>query len=122
MMVMAIMMTVAMTMSMVLSAQYWGQLRYELRHLTFASNYTVQVYNTDEHFLMYSEPANVTFRTLESCLEATDYDYNLCRTSQSSPSWSVAPLSRWCLYGWTGVDGCCCCLAVVFVLSVIAQL
>ena len=68
-----------MMMMMMMTVQYWGQLKYELRHLTFNSNYTIQVYNSDEHFLMYSDPANITFHTLDSCLEATDYDYNICR-------------------------------------------
>ncbi|XP_070212642.1 platelet-derived growth factor receptor alpha-like [Littorina saxatilis] len=62
----------------ILLFQYWGQLKYELKKLTFNSNYTIQVYTSDENFLLYSQPENITFHTLESCLKATDYDYNLC--------------------------------------------
>ncbi|XP_076439338.1 tyrosine-protein kinase receptor torso-like [Babylonia areolata] len=56
----------------------WGQLKYELQELTFNSNYTIQVINSDENFVIHSDPVNLTFSTLGSCLRATHYDYNIC--------------------------------------------
>ncbi|KAL8604955.1 hypothetical protein ACOMHN_028583 [Nucella lapillus] len=58
--------------------KYWGELKYELKRLSFNATYTVELYNSDEDFLFHSQVTKIQFTTLHSCLQASNYDYNLC--------------------------------------------